>query len=129
MAEAVRHVTEHLERLGEVIVVLMVGALLSPATVSIEAVLFALVLFVVIRPVAVLLGLAGDRMTGPDRRLTAWFGIRGIGSIYYLTYAIGQGLPGELSQRLVTLTLTAIAASTVLHGVSVTPLMQRRARR
>jgi hypothetical protein len=40
-------------------------------------------------------------------------------------YAIQQGLPEKLAERLTSLTLVAVAASIVLHGISVTPLMNR----
>jgi sodium/hydrogen antiporter len=57
--------------------------------------------------------------------LMGWFGIRGIGSIYYLTYALGYGVSGELAERLTALVLSLVALSIVVHGVSVTPLMKR----
>ena len=57
--------------------------------------------------------------------LIGWFGIRGIGSIYYLMYAIDHGLPPDLARPLVALTLTTVAVSIVVHGISVTPLMNR----
>ena len=60
-----------------------------------------------------------------QRRLIAWFGVRGIGSLYYLGYAINHGLDPALANTLVALTLTAIVASIVAHGISVTPLMER----
>ncbi len=47
----------------------------------------------------------------------------GIGSIYYLMYAVNQGLDPELAQRLMSLTLTVVASSIVVHGITVTPLM------
>jgi NhaP-type Na+/H+ or K+/H+ antiporter len=58
----------------------------------------------------------------------AWFGIRGIGSIYYLFYAIEEGLPLALQERLTSLTMTLIALSIVAHGLSVAPWLafQRR---
>jgi len=49
-----------------------------------------------------------------------WFGIRAIGSIYYLTYAIAHGLPDALAQR-----VAAIVVSILVHGISDTPLMVR----
>ncbi|MBU4325115.1 MAG: sodium:proton antiporter, partial [Gammaproteobacteria bacterium] len=81
--------------------------------------------FLGIRPLAVAIGLAGSRVARPQRRLMAWFGVRGIGSLYYLSYAMGHGLDPALANTLVALTLTAIVASIVAHGVSVTPLMKR----
>jgi NhaP-type Na+/H+ or K+/H+ antiporter len=61
--------------------------------------------------------------------MISWFGIRGIGSIYYLMYAINHGLPRPLAAELTALTLSVVAVSIVLHGVSVTPLMKLYARR
>jgi sodium/hydrogen antiporter len=61
--------------------------------------------------------------------MISWFGIRGIGSIYYLMYAINRGLPRSLAEEIIALTLTMVAASIVLHGISVTPLMDRYVRK
>jgi len=70
------------------------------------------------------LGLVGATSVSRDQRiLISWFGIRGVGSIFYLMYAINQGLPAELAEQFIAITLTTVAASVVLHGISVTPLM------
>ena len=63
------------------------------------------------------------RLDTMQRRLIGWFGVRGIGSIYYLMFAIEHGLPEPLADQLTDLTLSVIALSVVLHGTSVTPLM------
>jgi NhaP-type Na+/H+ or K+/H+ antiporter len=123
MAEAVLAFNEQLERIGEVGVVVLLGGLLSLALLPIEAIWFVPLLFLVIRPISVEVGLLGTRTPGIERRFMSWFGIRGIGSIYYLMYAIQQGVPEELAQRLAALTLTVVAVSIVVHGISVTPLM------
>jgi sodium/hydrogen antiporter len=128
MTEAVRHVTEQLERIGEIVIVLIVGTLLGPGTTSLRALGFSAVLLMIIRPVAVMAGLTGQRQSRLERGLLAWFGIRGIGSIYYLMFAIGHGLPDDLARQLITLVVTTVAASTVVHGASVTALMARYAR-
>jgi NhaP-type Na+/H+ or K+/H+ antiporter len=57
-----------------------------------------------------------------------WFGIRGVGSVYYLMFALGHGVGGALADRLVALVLTTVAASVLVHGISVTPLMRRYTR-
>ena len=83
-----------------------------------------LLLFLVARPAAVWLGLVGATSVSRDQRiLISWFGIRGVGSIFYLMYAVNQGLPAALADELIAITLTTVAASIVLHGISVTPLM------
>jgi NhaP-type Na+/H+ or K+/H+ antiporter len=55
--------------------------------------------------------------------------VRGVGSLYYLAYAIQQGVVPGLAERLAGLTLTVIAVSVLVHGVSVTPLMNLYGRR
>jgi NhaP-type Na+/H+ or K+/H+ antiporter len=86
-------------------------------------------LLLVIRPLSVALGLAGSGTTRSRRWLLGWFGIRGIGSLYYLAYAINHGLEPALARQLAGLTLSVVVASIVLHGVSVTPLMAAYERR
>jgi NhaP-type Na+/H+ or K+/H+ antiporter len=123
MAQAVLGFNEQLERIGEVAVVVLVGSMLSARYLTAEALWFLPVLLLVIRPVSVWLGLLGSSTTAAQRHLIGWFGIRGIGSIYYLTYAINHGLPAELAHMLTALTLTVVAVSVAAHGISVTPLM------
>ncbi|MEZ5706566.1 MAG: hypothetical protein R3E56_15625 [Burkholderiaceae bacterium] len=55
--------------------------------------------------------------------MTAWFGVRGIGSLYYLMYAIQHGLPEPLALQLMQITLIVVTLSIVLHGVTVKPLI------
>ena len=124
MTQAVRGFNEQLERIVEVAVVVIVGAMLtSDRAAAIMRSVYLLLLFFVVRPIAVALGLAGLHMPRDQRMLIGWFGIRGIGSIYYLLYAIGQGLPATLTEQMLSIVLTAVAASIVVHGISVTPLM------
>ena len=59
----------------------------------------------------------------------AWFGILGIGSICYLMFAINHGLEPALAQSLAGFTVVVVAASIVVHGISVTPVMRRYARK
>ncbi|WP_375767330.1 cation:proton antiporter [Archangium gephyra] len=129
MANAVLDFNEQLERLGEVSLVLVLGILLAGLPLSTEALWFTPLLFLVIRPAVVLVTLAGTRTSRPQRWLMSWFGIRGIGSLYYLFYALGHGLEESLAHRLVPFVLTVVAISIVVHGISVTPLMQRYERR
>ena len=54
----------------------------------------------VARPFSVLIGLLGSPTSWRMRGMTAWFGVRGIGSLYYLMYAIQHGLPETLALEL-----------------------------
>ncbi len=114
---------EHLERLSELVLVLLIGGTLFLDSWSWQAVGLALVLFMVVRPVSVLAGLLGTRTSWPIRGMVGWFGVRGIGSLYYLMYAIQHGLPEELALELIQLTLIAVSLSILFHGTSVKPLM------
>jgi len=125
MAHAMLGSTERIERIGDVAAVVLLGAMLWAVDWSLVTWWFVPLMFLVIRPVAVAIGLGGSRITRTQRRLIAWFGVRGIGSLYYLGYAVNHGLDSDASKTLVALTLPAIVASIVAHGISVTPLMER----
>ena len=116
---------EHLERLSELVLILLIGGTLFLDSWSWRAVGLALFLFLVARPVSVLAGLAGTRTSWPIRGMVGWFGVRGIGSLYYLMYAIQHGLPEDLALDLIQLTLIAVTLSILVHGTSVKPLMHR----
>jgi NhaP-type Na+/H+ or K+/H+ antiporter len=114
---------EHLERLSEVVLVLLIGGSLYLNSWTWGAIWLALFLFVIVRPVSVVVGLLGTNTTWRIRGMTAWFGVRGIGSLYYLMYAIEHGLPEALSMQLIQMTLIVVTLSILLHGISVKPLM------
>jgi NhaP-type Na+/H+ or K+/H+ antiporter len=124
MVKTVLSFNERFERIGELVVVLALGASLSTVSLDHGGLWLALLLFVVIRPLSVLAGLAGVRCSRRELKLMSWFGIRGIGSLYYLMYALEAGPPLELAEKLVSLVLTVVAASIAVHGISATPVMK-----
>ncbi|WP_230414538.1 cation:proton antiporter [Collimonas silvisoli] len=139
MTETVLGFNQQLEQFAEFLMVTLTGILLSHIGFSAAGALLALLLFFVIRPLSVALALIRADVTPLQRRLMAWFGIKGIGSLYYLVFALQyQWLApagfrsSALAPRLTSLVLTVVAMSIVLHGISSTPLMemyQRRRRR
>jgi NhaP-type Na+/H+ or K+/H+ antiporter len=129
VAQSLLRTNEMFERIAEVVVVILVGALLSVVGVHGAVLWVAPLMFLVLRPLAVGIGLLGAGLSRPQLLLTAWFGIRGIGSVYYLSYAITHGVDVQLATTLASLTLGLIAASVLVHGISVTPLMNRYERR
>ncbi|MGN8342519.1 cation:proton antiporter [Pseudomonas sp. SMV71] len=80
-------------------------------------------LFVVIRPLSVLLMPWGRLLDGPQRMLIGWFGIRGIGSLFYLFYALNHDLQPEVAGVCIDLTLSVVALSILVHGVSTQPTL------
>jgi len=125
MMRAVERFNSQLESFAEVAIVLAVGVLVATTRFRAEVLWFIPLLFLVVRPAAVYIGLLGTPVKGAQRRLMGWFGIRGIGSLYYLLYAINHDIERALAQQLLSITLAVIVASVVAHGVSVTPLMKR----
>jgi len=123
MARAVLAFNEQAERIGEVAVVIAIGTLLWAVEWRHATWWFVPLLLLGIRPLAVRLGLAGARVSSGQRWLMGWFGIRGVGSLYYLMYAVNQGLAPELADQLIALTLSVVVTSVVVHGISVTPMM------
>jgi NhaP-type Na+/H+ or K+/H+ antiporter len=123
MAQAVLGFNEKVERMGELAVVVTIGALLWSVEWNDAVWWFVPVLFLGVRPLSVALGLFRSASSGGQRWLIGWFGIRGIGSLYYLMYAINHGLAPGLAGKLTALTLSVVVVSIILHGISVTPLM------
>jgi NhaP-type Na+/H+ or K+/H+ antiporter len=85
----------------------------------------AIFLFFIARPLSVMLGLWGSDSSTRVRSIVGWFGVRGIGSIYYLMYAINHGLPKNLVQDLIQVTIVVVMLSIVVHGTSVKPLLDK----
>jgi len=117
------------ERSMEVFLVTLLGIVLISHW-DWRALAVGMLLFCVIRPLSVFAMPWGKLLDGNQRGLMGWFGIRGIGSIYYLFYALNHGLIGTSSAVAVNLTLSVIALSIVVHGVSTQPMLawyERRA--
>jgi len=122
LTETVLGFNQQLEHFAEFFMVLLIGILLSEYGLSREGVLIAGLLFFVVRPMAVWLGLLGSGTETSHRWLIAWFGIRGVGSLYYLCFVL-QFWHDKLNARVAQDVLTVLALSILLHGISSTPLM------
>ncbi|HSH89179.1 MAG TPA: sodium:proton antiporter [Ramlibacter sp.] len=123
MAQAVLGFNQQIERIGELAIVITIGALLWSVEWEHAVWWFVPVLLFLVRPAAVGIGLYKSPSSSGQRWLVAWFGIRGVGSLYYLMYAINHGLDARLGDQLTALTLSVIVTSIVIHGISVTPMM------
>ncbi|MEC5387859.1 sodium:proton antiporter [Uliginosibacterium sp. H3] len=129
MLESVLTFNERFERIAEVGAVLLLGGLMSNGYFTMHGVIVAAVLMFVVRPASVFLVTPGSRTTMRQRWLISWFGVRGVGSLYYLMFAIHIGLRTPQAEALLPIVLTVVAASITLHGMSATPLMSLYARR
>lgn len=125
MAKGVLKFNEQFERICEVGLVILLGGMMKMGSFRLEILLAALVLLLVIRPLAVGFLALFIRKSAKKLAYISWFGIRGIGSMYYLMYSLNHGIDSQLGQVLVNLVFGIIAVSIILHGISVTPLMAR----
>ncbi|MGY2258892.1 cation:proton antiporter [Pseudomonas sp. SDO55104_S430] len=112
------------ERAMEVFLVTLLGVVLVGHW-DWRALAIALVLFCVIRPLSVGLVPWGSLLNTRQRLLIGWFGIRGIGSFYYLFYALNHDLPATVASLCTDLTLSVVALSILLHGISTQPMLAR----
>ncbi|GIJ52309.1 cation transporter [Virgisporangium aliadipatigenens] len=119
---------EQIERLLTVLLLLLLGGavvhgLLAPLTWRAAAVGLALLL--VVRPLVAWLSLRGDTLgTRSEHAVIAFFGIRGIGSFYYLAYATAEATIPDKELVWAT-TAFVVVVSVVVHGIAATPVMRR----
>ncbi|MBE9211054.1 sodium:proton antiporter [Nostoc sp. LEGE 06077] len=126
---------EQLEKLLEVGTILLLGSILlfqPMVDYAGQSLLVIILLFLFIRPLGGWISTMSKHPFSSHRRnlhpgtrwLFGWFGIRGVGSLYYLAYAFGNGLKGEAAEQIAWITYTTIVVSVIVHGVSATPLMR-----
>ena len=119
-------VAEQVERLLMMVLLVLLGGttvhgLLKP--LDVEAVAFGLVALILVRPVTGWIGLLGARQPRSERAVIAFYGIRGLGSAYYLSYALGEDFFSRADYIWAVVGLV-IVVSILLHGMTVTPVMR-----
>ncbi|AEE44209.1 cation:proton antiporter [Cellulomonas fimi] len=122
---------EQIERLLTVAVIVLLGGALVrgvfPAFGWAEVGL-VLVFLLVVRPVTGFVALRGGR-TGPrERAVVAFFGVRGVGSLFYIAYAAQEGGFAD-ADRLWGIVALVVVGSVLIHGASATPVMRALDRR
>jgi NhaP-type Na+/H+ or K+/H+ antiporter len=116
---------EQVERLLTVLIIFLLGGAVATglfAAIRWREVLVALLVLLVVRPLAGLIGLAGGK-TGPRERVViSFFGVRGVGSVFYVAYALeaARFLEEGAVWRVVGL---VVVGSIIVHGISATPVM------
>jgi NhaP-type Na+/H+ or K+/H+ antiporter len=134
--EHMHQVIQRLERLLTLTVLLLLGVALTNGLLEFltwQGALVGVALIMVIRPVAGVIGLrlgpardrVGDRsLNAQEQLVTAFFGVRGVGSLFYLAYATGEATFGNVEELWATVAFT-VMLSVLWHGVTATPVMQR----
>ena len=127
---AVHDGAEAFEKLGELVLILLLGSLVTIDGLGVPELsgwMLAPLLIFVIRPLSALLSLTRSSVRWPGPRLfVAWFGVRGIGSLYYVAVVISSGaFSADDEQRLFWTVTAVVMVSIVLHGISSAPLERR----
>ena len=120
---------EVVEKFCELGVILLLGSMATTAgvrEVGWAGWLLVPVLLLVIRPLATAVAFVGSSMPARERAFVAWFGVRGVGSLYYVAVALGLDiLSVDESRNLFWTVAACIVASVVLHGATASPLSRR----
>lgn len=138
--DAMHGVIERLERLFTLVILLLLGASLTNGlllSLSWRGVLVGVVLVFLIRPLTAWVALWNRKGADFDRThllgtreraIVAFFGVRGVGSIYYLAYATGHyDFPG--ADDLWSIVGFTIVLSVAVHGIAASPIIGRLDRR
>ena len=118
-------VAEQVERLLMMVLLVLLGGatvhgLLEP--LDVEAIAFGLIALLLVRPVTGWIGLIGASRPRSERAVISFYGIRGLGSAYYLSYALGEDFFSRADYIWAVVGLV-IVVSILLHGMTVTPVM------
>jgi NhaP-type Na+/H+ or K+/H+ antiporter len=125
--EAMHDFAEQVERLLMMLVLVLLGGAVAGGlldSLTWKEIAFGLALVFVVRPLAGWIGLIGAPHSMRERAVVAFFGIRGIGSFYYLAYGLNHG-DFHRWDRLWAIAGFVVICSILVHGVTATPLMTR----
>ena len=128
--KSVHEGAERLEKLLELALILLLGSMLTTAGLGApgwQGWLLAVLLLVAVRPLACALALAGSPMDrAGEKAFVAWFGVRGVGSMFYAATIAASGALGAAELELVVWTCIAtVLVSIAVHGVTAGPSLRR----
>ncbi len=129
--EELHDFAEQVERILMMILLVLFGGALTTglmAPLSLADAAFGLAVLLVVRPLAGAVSLAGGPWPTGEKALIAFFGIRGVGSFYYLQHALNERDFGQ-ADRLWAITAFIVLASILIHGATASPLLARMDRR
>jgi sodium/hydrogen antiporter len=119
-------VTEQIERIAMMVLLVVFGGALAGgllAPVGWRDVALVVLLLLVVRPLTGLVGLLGIEASRSEKLTLAFFGIRGVGSFYYLAFGLNHMSVPD-GERLWAIVGLAVLLSVLLHGLTVTPVMR-----
>lgn len=117
------------ERVSELALVLLLGSTVTIVGLGEPGIggwVLVLALLLMVRPAAVSVSFVGSRVPRLERLFIGWFGVRGVGSFYYVAVAIGAGvLTASEATTIYWTVIACVGLSIVLHGLSTTPASRR----
>ncbi|MFH9298680.1 cation:proton antiporter [Streptomyces sp. NPDC017520] len=116
---------EQIERLLMALLLFGVGAFVASgglAALTWRGAAVGVLLHLLIRPAAGLLAQSRGPGRPNERAAIAFFGIRGIGSLFYLAYAFGEGGFEPYEKEMWAIVVFAVLISVVVHGVAAAPV-------
>lgn len=119
--------TDQIERiLIAVVLVLFGGSLVTGilAKLTWQMALFAFLFVLLIRPLTSLVGLIGSKLHIKEKLAISFFGIKGMGSFYYLAFALQEAF-FPLNEELWAIGAFVVLLSIIVHGLSATPIMEK----
>ena len=119
--------TEEIERIFVAFLFIVVGIYVFSAIdelISMQTVATALLVLLVIRPISGWIALTGTNLSAFQKFILSFYGIRGVGSLFYLMYALGEAtFPG--SQELIQVTVLVVVLSVLMHGLSAATIQKK----
>ncbi|RYF89631.1 MAG: sodium:proton antiporter, partial [Chitinophagaceae bacterium] len=124
--EELHSFTDQFERLIVAVLLLAFGGSLVTGILDAltwKMVVFSLLLLLVVRPLSAFLSIANGKFHLKEKLAISFFGIRGMGSIYYLAFAIQTATFTNIPELWATVAFT-ILVSVIMHGLTATPIMK-----
>ena len=128
MNASVHNGAEIVEKFGELAVILLLGSMLTLDGLGAPGLAgwgLALLVVFVLRPLTVNLALLRSRLQRPgERAFLAWFGVRGVGTLFYVAVAVAAGspLPADERRLIAWTAIACVVLSVVVHGITAGPL-------
>jgi NhaP-type Na+/H+ or K+/H+ antiporter len=115
-------IAARVERYTWLAVMVLLGSLVASVELKTRMLVFAILSILLIRPLAVRLGVGGLVMPEAQWRGVAWFGARGVASLYCLVFSINHGLNAPFAHQLAGITLVLMVSSIIASAISGLPL-------
>lgn len=127
--EKMHSFVDEIERLILVFWIILFGGSIMNGVLTIaswEGVIFALIMIFLVRPLAGMLSLMGNKVDLKEKLAISFFGIRGIGSLFYLSWAFVMIGDYEEKAMLYSIVAVMMLSSILIHGITAPFVFQKK---